>query len=513
MTTTETSRGGVILLTVLAGVLTFAGFTALAMARNGGLFEYALDDVYIHLAMAEQIANGGYGVNAGEYTSAASSPLYPVLLTPFAGLEIQRWLPLFWNIVALAAAAALLGLALAEAGLGRFGWLLAVVMPFALNLHTVAYTGMENLAHGAASLAIVIGLWRFAEQDRIGVLLIAGILLAPAFRLEGVALALAAGGTVFLLGRKGAGLFFMGLGLLPVVAFMGFLMSLGLDPLPNSVIAKLSDGTPDGGNIVARLVGKLIGNTQSYGGRYLLILILVGLGLSAAILAENRRRGVFGLAVVAAAFAHLTVGSIGWMDRYESYAVLSVIAAIVLLLSGQTYNMRLMLVALLLAGGAFTYLPYMPLHLQNMKAIYTQQGQMARFAKEHVRGPIAVNDLGYVSWQNPDYVLDLWGLASKEALETRLSDPAPGWAGPLADKADVRVAMIYYRWLGDAVPAEWAPLGQLRVNVPGAFLGGANVTFFATDPADAADLTDALRIWETDLPPDAEFVFVEELER
>lgn len=512
MTGAEASNGRLVLLSVLAALVTFAVFTALAMSRNGGLFEYALDDVYIHLAMAEQIADGGYGVNAGEYTSAASSLLYPLLLVPFADSEIQRWLPLVWNTVALIIAAVLLGRAFAETRLGSVGWLVVLFAPFALNLHTVAYTGMENLAHGAASLAIVLGLWRFVEERRISALLIAGVFLAPALRLEGVALALAAAGTVILLGRFKAGLGLALLGLAPVLGFMGLLVSLGLDPLPNSVIAKLSDGTPDGENIVARIVGKLLGNMQTYGGRYLLILILVGLGLSLAILSENRRRGLFGLAVVAAAFAHLALGSIGWMDRYESYAVLSVFAAIVLLLSTQTANMRLILTTLLLMGGAFTYLPYMSLHLNNMKAIYSQQGQMARFATDYVDAPIAVNDLGYVSWRNPNYVLDLWGLASRRALDMRLSDPAPGWAGPLAEDAGVDLAMIYYHWLGDAVPSDWVPLGQLRIDVPGAFLGGANVTFFATDAARVPDLTEALIEWEKDLPPNSDFVFASELE-
>ena len=71
----EDSDGGSA--SALAGVagalVVFAAFLAVAMSRNGWSFEYPLDDVYIHLAMAEQIAAGGYGVNAGEFASAASS--------------------------------------------------------------------------------------------------------------------------------------------------------------------------------------------------------------------------------------------------------------------------------------------------------------------------------------------------------------------------------------------------------------------------------------------------------
>ena len=53
-----------------SALLAFVALMAVAMARAGWVFEYPLDDVYIHMAMAEQIAAGGYGVNAGELASA-----------------------------------------------------------------------------------------------------------------------------------------------------------------------------------------------------------------------------------------------------------------------------------------------------------------------------------------------------------------------------------------------------------------------------------------------------------
>ena len=73
-------------------ILAYLGLTIAAMVRSGWNFEYPLDDVYIHLAMASEITRGGYGVNPGEIASAASSALYPMLLTPFPDTDLQRWL-------------------------------------------------------------------------------------------------------------------------------------------------------------------------------------------------------------------------------------------------------------------------------------------------------------------------------------------------------------------------------------------------------------------------------------
>ncbi len=60
---------------VSLGAVAALGWFALYWAesfRRAGVFEYPLDDVYIHLAMASGIARGTYGVNPGEAASAAS---------------------------------------------------------------------------------------------------------------------------------------------------------------------------------------------------------------------------------------------------------------------------------------------------------------------------------------------------------------------------------------------------------------------------------------------------------
>ncbi len=64
-----------------------------------------------------------------------------------------------------------------------------------------------------------------------------------------------------------------------------------------------------------------------------------------------------------------------------------------------------------------------------MNNLYERQYQMGRFARDHWRAPVAVNDPGWVSYRNPNYVLDLGGLASLEARRSR----AMGWpaGGPL----------------------------------------------------------------------------------
>ena len=81
-------------LSVWTALIAFGALQLAAMWKIGFAFEYPLDDPYIHLAMASEISKGGYGVNSGEIASAASSALFPLLLTPFADTDFQRFLPL-----------------------------------------------------------------------------------------------------------------------------------------------------------------------------------------------------------------------------------------------------------------------------------------------------------------------------------------------------------------------------------------------------------------------------------
>lgn len=493
---------------ILGGVLAFVGLQAIALSNGIGGFDYPLDDVYIHLAMAEQIGRGHYGVNAGEYASAASSPLYPVLLAPFAGSDLQRYLPLVWNSLALLAVSAMLGWAIWRAGFGLAGVVLGFVAPFALNTAIVAYAGMENLAHGAASLAIVLGLWRFIETGRVSVLLAAGVLLAPLFRLEGLALALAASGYLALAGQGRAALGLAALAVLPVAGFVGFLLSLGLDPLPSSVLAKLTEQNSAEGAIILRILQKLQHNLHQGPG-----LLIAGGALITLVLARlggaDLRYQRFGMAVALAGLAHLMLGSIGFLDRYENYALLIVAAAAILLLGRLRGRGRALLVAFGFGAVIFTYLPSTQVYAQwNVRAIQSQQGQMSRFLKDFAPVPVAVNDLGYVSWRHSDHVLDLWGLASGEARRARF-EGAPGWAGEIVRDQNVPLVLIYDHWIAEGRGADWIRLGSLQLDIPSAFLGGRTVAFYATQAEDVAGFRAALETWRAGLPEGSRFLFAE----
>lgn len=509
MVVAERDRRMLPVLGLLGAAIGFAALQAMVHAI-AGVFEYPLDDPYIHLAMARGIARGTYGINPGEPASAASSALYPLLLVPFAGTALQQLLPFFWNLIAVLGCGWIWGQVLILSGIGgAAGMVLALVGPVALNMPGVAFTGMEHELHALASLAILLGFWRYLQDGRISGGLVAAAILAPALRLEGLALPLAVAGAVALRGRPGAGAALGAAALAPVVAFSAFLMSQGLGPLPSSVVAKIVAVSP-GHSFFGRFAANFVHNLQTFPGW-----LLTGLVLATAVLPAllpDLRRGparwllsVLGLAGV----AHLLVAQIGWMNRYEHYIFVTLVAGLLIALSqigGGAARMRSRVATLLLLLGIWAYLPdMMRLYVWNTRTIHLQQDQMARFAHDFFPEPVAVNDIGRVAWGSPAYVLDLWGLASSEALHIRTSPGAatPGWAAPLAARHGVRLAMVYDIWLAPAVGPDWVALAHLTMDHPRGAVGDVDVTFYATSPAAVPAITAALRRFIPTLPAEA----------
>jgi len=478
------ARGGISLaaLSALSAGFGFAIWFALTWARIG-TFEYPLDDVYIHLAMADGIAGGTYGINPGEPASAASSILYPLLLTPFAGTDFQRLLPLAWNLAGLLTLGWLLGPWIEEWSTGKVAVFLALVLPFATNMAGIANLGMEHTLHALAMAVMLLGFWRFLSKGEIGLALIAGVLLAPVLRFEGMGLTLAVSGVVALRGHLRAGTMLAVLALVPVALFALFLTSQGLDPVPSSVLAKLS-AAYDSSDPLSRLLRNLF----SVGG---LVVVAAFVLLTAAIFnRENQNLRLFTLVVWLAVLGHLFAGRIGWAARYEHYVlVIAAIALVPALARGRAF--RAVGMAAALASAAYFLWMNATVYNWTARGVYLQHVQMARIEAELPGVPVAVNDIGRVAWAQDAPVVDLWGLAYADARRARQEadgGPVPGWAEALADAKGARYAMVYADWFKDGIGSDWLLVATLTTPAPIGILGSETVSIYVLDPTMEDDL-------------------------
>jgi len=456
---------------VVGALLLLAGFELWAiLTLNHGALLYALDDAYIHLGLAARLHGGHYGINAGEASSPSSSILWPFLLAPFSGWSRFEWVPLILNLLAALGTAVViprlsmlvLGPAASRPG-ALFHAVLGVLLLVLFNTVGLVFLGLEHSLQVLLTLLAVLQLFEVAGGGRPRAWLWPVLVLGPLVRYENLVLTLPALGFLWFMGHRRAALVTLAslAGLL--ATFSLFLIGQGLPPLPSSVLMKMgAKANPVW--VLDRLVQNLL---QTWSGPWLLLL---GLALLGRVLARGER-GPRGLALVIllAILGHSLFGRFGAFHRYEIYVLAAAVTAAALVhrerirgwfRAGPRLAGAIALAVLALASGRSLYgLVVTPFATHEL---YCQQYLMGRFAREVLRAPVAVNDLGLVAFRNPHFVVDLWGLGSPEVLEARKELRAMAWADTLCRRHGAVVAMIYDSWLPDR-PASWKRVGVLRL--------------------------------------------------
>jgi len=136
-----------------------------------------------------------------------------------------------------------------------------------------------------------------------------------------------------------------------------------------------------------------------------------------------------------------------------------------------------------------------------------QQHQLGVIASQFLKEPIAVNDLGWVAYTSQDYVLDLVGLASREALLAQQSDKSGAWVEAIMERKHVEFAFVYPGWFPNR-PHNWIRVGDLVYRGPRVTISEDRVGLFATSPAAAQRLKLALGAFQKsaeDSPSKIEF--------
>ncbi|MEZ6015973.1 MAG: hypothetical protein R3F49_12715 [Planctomycetota bacterium] len=491
---------------------------AAALWACDGRLIYSLDDPYIHLSVAESILAGGYGVNPGEYAAPSSSILYPLLLVPTELMGLGRAGPLIVNLLAALATVLVIGRFLAERVLPERALdstartigsvLLGLACCVALNSWGLVMTGMEHSLHVLACVVVVWRLSAAATRDgRLDPTLIAATVALPLIRFEGLALALAVVGGMLYLRRFAAAALTLALVGAGLAAWVGFTASVGLPWLPSSVLTKSEFAArvleQQGSGALVRTIGANLKASLTERPGTLLVLGAIVAALAGARATRKADGGsdvVCGVAAVCVALAHVTFGRYGWFSRYEVYAIGFVLLCLLRLARAglQRSDARAAAAAALLLIGA----PYVIDTLRTpwaCRGTYDQQYQLHRFVVERWQRPIAANDLGWLTYQNPDYVLDLWGLGSEDArrMARREGLNATNIAGLVRERG-IDLAIVYHRSLFDATPEGWTRVGLLRSKT---VTGADNqVGLFATSDAVVAELRRLLVAFQGSLP-------------
>lgn len=503
------------------------------LRHTGGNVSYPVDDTFIHLSLAKQLAtNGVYGVTPHEFTAASSSIGWPFLLAAVMKVSgATPWLPLLLNGAIAVLLFFVVGRAVRaiapEASAVATTVVTLLVMVFT-PMATLVVLGMEHTAHAVATVAFVTAATAWLADDGeeartsfrrvLPVAALAGA--TTTWRYEGMFPVALIFGLALLRRRARGGLAVASGGALPILLFGIYSTSHGSHFLPTPVLLKgrhfdLRDLTSYGDLLGGDLLDRF--GTEGYA----LAIAVACAGLAFYLV---RRDGVWTANVLALlvtlvmVMMHLELASVGWFFRYESYLLVTGItfvgATLVRVLPSprelpRTFRgqpvasvaalLGMIILAAPLCRRAVQANNSTPLACRN---IFEQQMQSARFlVASFPHEKIAVNDIGAVAWVGNDRVVDLVGLATlpvAEAKQLKIDKPlAPADVVRLTE--GVKVAIVYDEWFRENLPPTWLRVGRWKIddNKSCAFPA---VSIYATDPASYAAVIDALRAYAPSLP-------------
>jgi hypothetical protein len=515
-------------------VLVLGVILALAARESQGNLIYVLDDPAIHQSIAQNLVDHGtWGVEAGHFQSASSSPLWTVLLAaylvvaPFA----RSAGPLVLNVLASVAVIAILAGNQSVLRPSRRrpadAVAVAVLVTVVLFLPGLTLVGMEHVAHMALVLGAVAlfhrqGAGELARWPRwLPYLLVA---LATLVRIETLFVAL--GLAVALLARCLSGwgpdglaarrraqalraLLVAAAAVIPLAAVAASNRLAGQGWLPNSILAKSRVDDPD--TPLYRLPVERLTTDPLVG--VLTVVLLVALVL---LWRQPRRFAFPAIVTVVTVAGHVALARIGWYERYQAYLlVIAVYAA--LQLAGEVVATApkpvarpalgaVLVLAMLPFCGTKVFLTVdAPLAVADT---YEQRYQAGRFLARYYDGePVATGELGYVSVLHDGPITDLFGLGDYEVLQARMDagprPPATYWERLTAERG-FEVAAVYPSTLGLETPPGWMLAGwwSLPRRTVSAF--EPRFEFWATSPEALLRLQDHLRDFADDLPEGVE---------
>jgi hypothetical protein len=485
-------------------------YAAIVIAVASPASFYTLDDPFIHMALAENIARGHFGVNLDEVSNPSSSILWPWLLATTERLGVMMWAPLVINIACFVASLRIaVDFCLKRLAPDGAPWPALIFCGLALlsfNLFGVIFTGMEHSLH---TLLMIVVVTRAIDgrHDRIT---FAAMVLAPLVRFEGLT-ALAFGAGAAIIDRKYA---FALISIALTTALMGlyalWLTSLGLPVLPSSVLSKstLSSGLVDGGGQVGALFANVATNLSAPS---MPIFAVLAVTMTAAAVRRAGRDRWLALGMLGVLLLSFLAGKLMGYARYEVYILCTGGLAAVHLFAGVlrvwlSNALRALIIGTVIVIVCLRLGPYVltttPAAARNVDR---QQHQMHLLLTECWRKPAAINDLGWVAFRNDNYVLDLYGLGSEAARKARAAGE-PGWMQKLVDEHDVGLAMLYPEWFPD-MPKTWTPVGQIVLTDPAITPFSGTVDILATRPDAIEPIRSCLRQFAP--PPGAKVVVFE----
>lgn len=502
-----------------------AGFSFLVW--SGFRFEenqyaYPLDDTFIHLSMAKNLAfEGVWGIISHEFSSTSSSPLFTLLLSGLIKVFGNiHTLPLVINGILLVFFVYYLFVKSYLSDKGHWGGIAGTLAVLVSLPHNLAAMGMEHMLQITFVLLLVDRIFKknlYIESSPLqDWYLLVLTLLNVGIRFESIFL-IAPLCFFFLFQKRWKDIIGLtAVAFLPVVIYGIFSISNGSGFFPNSLLMKGHSG--DG--IIHTLYlhfGSFYKNLFVNGS--LVVYLLLPLVIQFFVFwkqRDERYKSMLALYAIVVMILHHFFAQVGWLYRYENYTMMC--GALVLwpllewtyrkfrseLEFRQTIYPRLVTVlgiGLLVSPFFVQFAKATHLHYAAQGDIYYQHIINARFAEKELKAllgesTIAINDIGAISYYADLPIVDIWGLGTYEVTQHKHDEPSD-YIPELFAEREVRYA-LYYPFFqsffeGWYIAGEW-DMGERHV------AANRKVIFAAKSQEEAEELREILKGYESKLP-------------
>lgn len=534
---------------ILATFVTVFILESLVLKETGGVFIYPLDDPFIHMQIAKNLAfYNTWGINQHEFGSASSSILYTLLLAGiFKLFSVNVLVPFIINCIAALFLLVSVDVWLKKQLIGARGrTVIFIFLIFFTPLTTLIISGMEHTLQCLFSFLFLTRFSDWLEQIRntnnkkkwrLPWIIIVYAVLVTTVRYEGLFL-VAIACLLLLYYRKAGIAFALGfMALLPVIIFGIYSVIQGSYFLPNSVLVKSNEIHFSLKGIIEFLNNTLIykltivkeplpespgipppGISLLATQRLLIILPIIGLLFIRQI--KQKLSFVYMLIIlVLCTLLHLSFAATGWFYRYEAYLIMCavVLVAVVIYKYRQDFlTEKLKYTRIFTSILLFALL--FPLILRSAAAysktkqacinIYQQQYQMAQFFKRYYNEDVvAANDIGAISYYSNTKIVDLWGLGSIDVARSKKSKYwTPAFLDSFVKKKNVKLAVVYDEWFEKELLSRWTKVAAWEMN-NNVIAGGNTVSFYVIDSEYAKELKENLHDYQKYLPHDIRIVY------
>jgi len=489
----------------------------ISINENSGRLIYGLDDAYIHLSIAKNLAfQGNWGISPDKFSSSSSSIIWPVLLSiGFLAFGTGEIIPFVLNVLFLTAALIFASYKIIPGGIKWYYKLIALlILIFATAFPALVFSGMEHSLQILISLMFVYYAATIltlnvdaALSPKINVIFLLTAFLLPLVRYEGMFLIAVVSVLLLLRGRFSLSFLLLIISLLPIILFGVLSLSNDAYFLPNSILLKGAITRFSTSKEVYKWIYELFYTTgfNDFHTGYLFTFMIIS---SACLwfLRVNREMNNFlfwfGLITTLTTIFHIKLADVGYFFRYDAYLVFLFLVFIISSITQMRSMIEIKIRSLekfwqKTAFGliiAFLLAPIIARGAIALKQVteashdrFVEHITIANFINKYYNNSVLVlNDIGAASFYSEATILDAYGLCNNEPIEFRKNtgytkQDLYSWA----QKSNAKIAILQTNWneISKRIPNEWIKVTewQLPRNI---VFGDTKIGIYSVDPSE-----------------------------